>query len=475
DELPQAIRPYVAPATGPATLVADVRSITPSVLAPFVDAGTLAEVALGADASIELEADRPALDRLRGSIAFGRAELSLAGVSFDQQAPTRLTVSGGRVTIDTWRWGRDENRVVLRGGATLASDPALALTATAALDLRLFNALVPSVRTTGRADAEIHLAGTAQAPALDGYVTVGGGEARVADPRLIVSDITGTITLAGDTMTLHRVWASVNGGDSELSGTLHHRWLVPVDGALTLTARQSALDVAGLRAEADAAITWTLGADGSALGGTVTLLRSAYRERLSLTGTVLASLRGSSPPIQPPGEGGPSLVDRTRLDVRLLTDDDLLIDNNVARLTVHGDLRAVGTIAKPSVTGRAELGEGGTVFFNRTRYRLSDRRSIDFANPSRIEPDLDLSAVARVQGNEITILLQGTPSTLETTLESDNKQLSQTDLVSLLLVGRTTSGSADATAAGGDELVGLLTSGFLEAAGRAVGFDTARV
>src|SRR5262249_4458358 len=69
----------------------------------------------------------------------------------------------------------------------------------------------------------------------------------------------------------------------------------------------------------------------------------------------------------------------------------------------------------------------------------------------------------------------GTPSTLETTLESDNKQLSQTDLVSLLLVGRTTSGSADATAAGGDELVGLLTSGFLEAAGRAVGFDTARV
>src|SRR4029453_17752737 len=48
-------------------------------------------------------------------------------------------------------------------------------------------------------------------------------------------------------------------------------------------------------------------------------------------------------------------------------------------------------------------------------------------------------------------------------------------LVSLLLIGRTAGSGEEDLAAGRDQLVGLLTGGFLEAAGRAVGFDTARV
>ena len=45
-------------------------------------------------------------------------------------------------------------------------------------------------------------------------------------------------------------------------------------------------------------------------------------------------------------------------------------------------------------------------------------------------------------------------------------------MVSLLLVGRKSTGGETP---GGDELVGLLTGNFLETAGRAIGFDTARV
>src|SRR5262249_61577988 len=110
--------------------------------------------------------------------------------------------------------------------------------------------------------------------------------------------------------------------------------------------------------------------------------------------------------------------------------------------------------------GRATLGEGGALFFSGNRYRLSEGGSIDFANPNRIDPDLDLSAVTRVQGNEITLTLKGTPETLETDLKSDNPQLTQSDLVSLLVIGRTADASSG-NASGGAELVGLLTGGLL--------------
>jgi autotransporter translocation and assembly factor TamB len=474
DRLPSSVRRRLAPAAGPATLSAQIRSITRSIAAPFVDAETLEQIALQADASIDLESDRLALDRVRGTVTLERAEISLAGVSFDQQTTTRLVVGDGRVTVDAWNWGRDDNRVALRGGITLGEDFALDLVATSALDLRLLNAVTPAAQVLGRADAELRLGGTVRSPTIDGYVTLSNGEARIANPRLIIGDITGTITLAADRLTLERLYATVNGGDAELAGSIRHVWLTPLDGRVTFTASGSSFDLTGLRAEADAALQWTLDSSGPALDGTVTLLRSAYREPLSLTGGLLNALRLSTTRAEP---ASPSVLDRTRLDVRLVTADDLIVDNNLARLTLRSDLRVVGTVSRPSVTGRATLGEGGVLFFGANRYRLSDQGSIDFANPNQIEPDLDVSAVTRVQGNEITLTLKGTPATLETTLTSDDKQQSQSEIVSLLLIGRTSDRGVGTASGGpgGNDLLGLLTGELVGAAGRAVGLDTVRL
>src|SRR6185503_20009240 len=133
--------------------------------------------------------------------------------------------------------------------------------------------------------------------AIDGYMTVSDDDMRVASPRLVVDDLNGTVTLGGDTLTLHGVSATVNGGSADVTGSLHHRWLVPLDGAITFTAKGSALDISGLRAEADAALTWTLDGNSSTVGGTVTLVRSAYRDQVTIAGNLLAALRRSSTPM----------------------------------------------------------------------------------------------------------------------------------------------------------------------------------
>jgi hypothetical protein len=94
-------------------------SITPQAAAPFVDAATLESIAGRVDAAIELRADRAALDQVAGTVVLTRAELSLSGVSFDQQTPTRLLLHDGRVDVAAWDRGRGDNRVVVTGGVSL--------------------------------------------------------------------------------------------------------------------------------------------------------------------------------------------------------------------------------------------------------------------------------------------------------------------------------------------------------------------
>ena len=327
----------------------------------------------------------------------------------------------------------------------------------------------------GRADAELRLGGTVKAPKLDGWVTISNGEARIADPRIIVSDIAGTVTLAADTITVERVFAYVNGGESEIAGTLQHHWFTPLGGRITMVTNSAAFTYEGLRAEANVNIALDADPVRPVITGTVTLVRSAYREQLSLTSGLLKSLQAPAASAIP---AAPSALDRLRLDVRIVTESDLLVDNNYGKLSASADLRLVGTASRPSITGRTTLAEGGTIFFGTRRYRLDDRsrNSIDFNNPNRIEPDLNIVAKTNVQSTEITLALTGTPTTLMTSLTSDNPEYSQSDLVSLLLVGQTASAAtAGGVSANGTQLLGLLSGEFLNAAGQAVGLSTVRV
>jgi autotransporter translocation and assembly factor TamB len=100
---------------------------------------------------------------------------------------------------------------------------------------------------------------------------------------------------------------------------------------------------------------------------------------------------------------------------------------------LSADLVLGGTYDRPTLFGRAEI-DRGEVLFEARRYFVT-RGSVDFSNPTRIEPFFDVEAETRVRvpGQTYRVILRaaGTPERLDVQLNSD-PPLSQVDIVSLL-------------------------------------------
>ena len=84
-----------------------------------------------------------------------------------------------------------------------------------------------------------------------------------------------------------------------------------------------------------------------------------------------------------------------RFDVQIDAPSTLRIDNDQARIVASADLTLRGTYDRPLLFGRADI-ERGEVRFEGRRY-LVTRGSLDFTNPTRIQPFFDIEAETRVR------------------------------------------------------------------------------
>ena len=119
-------------------------------------------------------------------------------------------------------------------------------------------------------------------------------------------------------------------------------------------------------------------------------------------------------------------------------------------MVASADLTLRGTYDRPVLFGHADI-ERGEVTFEGRRYRIT-RGTIDFTNPTRIEPFFDVEAETnvRVPGGRPTayVGVAGTTERLQPTLNSD-PPLPTADVLALLFsdVQRTRRGARAARAA----------------------------
>jgi outer membrane protein assembly factor BamA len=339
--------------------------------------------------------------------------------------------------------------------------------------------------TAGRLTPKLSITGPLDAPRVDGDIALDSGEVRLVDPRIIVNGLNARAALTRTDLTLRELSGSINGGSLAGGGNIVYRPETGLAAHLTTDIRDMALVFpAGLRSELDAMLQFDAVAPPDAatpsgqVTGTVTVLHGSYREPLAVVGGLLTALRarGVATSGAAGGEDNGAFLRQLALDIRVVTDEDLIVDNNYARAQLAADVNLIGTAAAPALSGRALLREDGRLFVGRNVYTISrdTPSTIDFVSPTAIEPELNIHLDTRAAGHDIELALTGPAES--PTVEMTSEGLGQADITALLLTGRTLDqlGTADASFIG-TQVIGNFSGEVLGFAGRAVGLDTLRL
>ena len=455
----------------PARLHAEIGSLTPAILAAFVDPAAIAPVTGMASAVLDLEFPSPDWESAGGRLTLPDASFTISGVPMAQRRPSEALLDRGRVTVTAFDWGNDQDYVTAGGTLDLGDASTADFSITGELDLRAVSAFAPAVETAGVAHVIAEVTGTLDAPEVRGTVEVEDGELRMNDPRLIVSDLNGALLLTGDTLVVHELTGDANGGRVEVGG----QWSLGgprAEDAFFLTSTGMALEVPdGLRSEVDAALRLAGGAGARVLSGTATIRRGEYREPLSLAGGLLALLQQpAAVAAVGANTAGGSPSRPIGLDVHVTTADDIVVDNNYVEADFAGDLQIAGTIERPAVTGRVAVRDGGRVRFGNRVYEI-DTGVVDLVDPTGIEPELTLTARTRAGSYDVTLEASGGRDDLTTELRSE-PPLPEADIVSVLVTGRTRERASGAPVAGArEQALGLVSNELLGQVSDSVGLD----
>jgi translocation and assembly module TamB len=105
----------------------------------------------------------------------------------------------------------------------------------------------------------------------------------------------------------------------------------------------------------------------------------------------------------------------------------------------NANLRVAGTAAQPVILGRSTL-TGGELFFGGNRY-IVQQGTIEFLNPVRTEPVVNLQVRTTIDQYNISLNIQGPVERLHTNFTSD-PALPPVDIINLIARGTTTEAAA---------------------------------
>jgi translocation and assembly module TamB len=255
------------------------------------------------------------------------------------------------------------------------------------------------VRGSGRAELAAAIDGPLFEPLFSGSATITDGRIRHLSLPNSLEAINGVIRFDARGIQLDDVLATMGGGRVQFGGRIGFKGYAP--GELNVTLRGEDMHLRypeGIRSTVDA----DLGVRGNfrtpTLAGTVTVKNAVWTKRLDAPGNILdLAVRRSSP------EGGdaPATALPLTFDIHILAPSTLRIDTNLVRMVASADLTLRGTYDRPVLFGRADV-ERGEVNFEGRRYRVT-RGTIDFLNPTRIEPFFDVEAETNVRVSSVGV------------------------------------------------------------------------
>jgi len=362
-------------------------------------------------------------------------DANLTQVSFDyqyiklqNQGPVQLRYGNHEVQVRQANLRGVDTDFRVSGFARFAADRALDMRVAGAANLRLFSGFVPNLDVRGPAQMDASIVGTLSSPRITGRVHVQDASARYGDFPAGLSQLAGDFIFDASRITFNDVTSETGGGRLLLSGSLTYD-----NGPLSydLTARTEQV-----RVRYPVGTSWLAGGDLRLLGTTqaATLSGHVTADRLLMSeGFDVTSLIASSPETTNGPRATSPFLRNLQFDVQADTTPAAVIEWSSGRFQSEANVRVRGTWDHPILLGNIHLLSGG-LSMRGNQYRLT-RGDLNFVNPFRADPVLNVEVSTTIQQYEVTVDFTGPASHLTMSYRSD-PPLPSSDIITLLALGQ---------------------------------------
>jgi TamB, inner membrane protein subunit of TAM complex len=351
-----------------------------------------------ADGTIRAFGELADIDHLVVETTVDRLQLKLFDYPATNDGPIQLALNQHVVEARRFKLAGDQTQLDLSGTIDLHQSR-ISLDASGDANLGILQAFYRTIRSAGTASLHAQVRGPLDHPIFSGDATIAGGRVRYYSLPHSLQDINGRLLFDAQGIRIVDAVAQLGGGPVKFGGRigLNGFKLGTVD--LTATGDEMHLRYPeNFRSTID--VDLTLRGDPAllVLGGTVTVRDGVYSKRIEPNIDIFSLVAGGS---ELPAAVSETATLPVRYDVHVLAPGTLRLENNLARIVSRADLTLNGTYDRPVIFGRADV-ERGEILFEGNRYRIT-RGTIDFLNPSRIQPFFDIEAEGRIRSTSTSI------------------------------------------------------------------------
>jgi translocation and assembly module TamB len=297
------------------------------------------------------------------------------------------------------------------------------------VDLGIAQLFVPDITSSGQMQFDIDSKRYGPGENLNGQIKIVNANLHTVDSPVGLDQANGAINVTQTRLEISSFEGQMGGGTINATGAVAYR--PGIQFQLGLAANNIRMRYPeGVRAILASNLALTGNTQESQLTGQVKIQKVSFTPDFDVSTFTSQFSGGGTSDSGTPG----SFTQGMKLNIAVQSTSQMNLMSSQVSVRGDANLRVVGTAADPVILGRTNL-TGGEFFLAGNRYEVQ-HGTIDFLNPVRTEPVLNIEVKTRIDEYNINLALNGPVERLQTTYTSD-PALPPVDIINLIATGKT--------------------------------------
>ena len=348
-------------------------------------------------------------------------------------SPIHIDFTNGVLQLQRTDIRGTNTEVQLQASVPTSGSAPLSLLALGTVNLQIAQLFDPDITSSGELRFDINSYGARANPDVQGQVRIVNASIATGAAPIGLQNGNGVLTLTKDRLNIAQFTGTVGGGKVQASGGVLYKPSLRFDLAIAGKGIRL-LYPEGVREGIDTNLTLTGTKEASLLAGQVKIDQLSFTPDFDLT-SFMGQFGGAGVP--PPAS--PGFTQNLQLNIGVQSTNSINLVSRELSIQGNANLTVRGTADQPVILGRVNL-NGGDLILMGNRYVLQ-QGIIDFANPARTEPTVNLAANTTIQQYNIYLQFYGPADKLRTNYTSV-PSLPPSDIINLLAFGKTSEASA---------------------------------